>query len=47
MNTSHFSNDCLEFMRLLNKHSVKFVIVGGEAVIYHGYVRLTGDVDFF
>lgn len=47
MNRSHFSNDCLEFISLLNKHGVKFVIVGGEAVIYHGYVRLTGDVDFF
>lgn len=47
MNASHFSNDCLEFITLLNKHDVKCVIVGGEAVIYHGYVRLTGDVDFF
>jgi hypothetical protein len=26
---------------------VKYLIVGGEAVIYHGYARLTGDVDFF
>ena len=23
------------------------IIVGGEAVIYYGYARLTGDVDFF
>lgn len=23
------------------------MIVGGEAVIYYGYPRLTGDVDFF
>lgn len=47
MNASHFSDDCLEFVALLNKYNVRFVIVGGEAVIYHGYVRLTGDVDFF
>jgi len=47
MNSSHFSNDCLEFITLLNKHNVRYVITGGEAVIYHGYVRLTGDVDFF
>ena len=47
MNASHFSNDCLEFITLLNKHDVKFVIVGGEAVIYHKYVHLTGNVDFF
>jgi hypothetical protein len=26
---------------------VKYLIVGGEAVIYHGYARLTCDVDFF
>ena len=23
------------------------MIVGGEAVIYYGYVRLTGDIDFY
>jgi hypothetical protein len=40
MNASHFSEDCLEFIALLNKHGVRFVIVGGEAVIYYGYARL-------
>lgn len=44
---AHFSPDALEFIRLLGKHRVEFVIVGGEAVIYHGYARFTGDVDFF
>ena len=44
---SHFSPDTAEFIRLLNKHGVKYVIVGGEAVIYYGFARLTGDVDFF
>jgi hypothetical protein len=44
---SHFSADTLEFIRLLQKHSVHYVIVGGEAVIYHGHARFTGDVDFF
>ena len=29
------------------KHGVKYVIVGGEAVIYYGYARLTGDLDIF
>lgn len=47
MISSHFSKDIIEFIRLLGKHDVKYVIVGGEAVIYYGYARLTGDVDFF
>jgi hypothetical protein len=42
-----FSSDTREFLRLLAKHGVRYVIVGGTAVIYHGYARLTGDVDFF
>jgi hypothetical protein len=42
-----FSDDILEFIRLLEKYKVHYLIVGGEAVIFHGYPRLTGDVDFF
>jgi hypothetical protein len=41
-----FSDDILEFIRLLEKHKVHYLIVGGEAVIFHGYPRLTGDIDF-
>lgn len=41
-----FSADTVEFMRLLGRHEVEYVIVGGEAVIFHGYPRFTGDVDF-
>lgn len=44
---AHFSPDILEFIRLLSRWNVRYVIVGGEAVIYHGHARLTGDVDFF
>lgn len=32
---------------MLNTHNVRFMIVGGEAVIFYGHVRLTGDVDVF
>lgn len=47
VDAAHFSPDILEFIRLLAAHNVRYVIVGGEAVIYHGYPRFTGDVDFY
>lgn len=47
MKSSHFSKDAQEFLKLLSVHRVRYVIVGGEAVIYHGHARLTGDIDFF
>lgn len=42
-----FSADIQNFLRLLTRYRVRYLIVGGEAVIYHGHPRLTGDVDFF
>lgn len=42
-----FSANIVTFLRLLAKKRVRYLIVGGEAVIYHGYPRLTGAVDFF
>jgi len=47
MKSSHFSADIQEFLYLLFKHQVKYVIVGGEAVIFYGHARLTGDIDIF
>jgi hypothetical protein len=44
---AHFSPDIQSFIALLHKHDVRYLIVGGEAVIFYGHVRLTGDVDFF
>jgi len=32
---------------LLNKAEVKYVLVGGYSVIYHGFPRTTGDLDIF
>lgn len=43
----YFSADICEFLSLLSKHNVRFLLVGGEAVIYYGYGRLTGDIDIF
>jgi hypothetical protein len=34
-----------EFYSLLLKHDVPFVIIGGHAVQFHGYLRSTEDVD--
>lgn len=47
MTASHFPQDFLDIFVLLRKHGVRFLIVGAEAVIYHGYARLTGDIDLF
>lgn len=47
MKACYFTKDIQEFLRFLEDHRVRYVIVGGEAVIYYGHARLTGDVDFF
>lgn len=39
------SADIKELIHLLIKHKVKFAICGGHAVAYHGYPRMTMDVD--
>ncbi len=47
MKASYFSSDVQEFIRELSDHDVRYVIVGGEAVIYHGHIRLSNGIDFF
>ena len=47
VDASHFSPDTQEFLYLLYKHKVEYVIVGAEAVIFYGHVRLTGDIDIY
>ena len=39
--------DFKEFFELLNKHGVKYLVIGGYAVVYHGYVRSTNDIDIW
>lgn len=39
--------DFKEFLLLLNLHKVKYLVIGGYAVVYYGYVRFTGDVDIW
>lgn len=36
-----------DFLKSLNARSVDYLVVGGYAVGFHGYVRATGDLDVF
>lgn len=47
MKSGYFSRDTEIFLKLLTKYDVHYLIVGGEAVIYYGYPRLTGDIDIY
>lgn len=42
-----FNQDFSDFLLSLNKTEVKYVLVGGYSVIFHGYHRVTGDLDLF
>jgi len=42
-----FSKDILDFLALLRRHKVRYLVVGGEAVIQYGYARFTADMDLF
>ena len=37
--------DFAEFLSLLNKHEVRYLLIGGYAVGIHGHVRATNDID--
>jgi predicted nucleotidyltransferase len=37
--------DFKELLRLLNEKQVKYLLIGGYAVVLHGYVRNTNDID--
>ena len=38
-------DDLKDLFRLLNENNVEYVIVGGYAVAFHGFVRATKDID--
>jgi predicted nucleotidyltransferase len=44
---SLFDQDHLDFIKLLNKHEVEYILIGGVAVNLYGYNRGTGDVDIW
>ncbi len=41
------NRDLKEFLQLLDKHEVAFMLVGAHAVAVHGYPRGTEDIDFW
>jgi hypothetical protein len=43
INQSHFK----ELLRLLEKNSVDYLVVGGYAVAFYGFPRFTKDIDVF
>ena len=47
MKASYFSSDVQEFIQALSDQDVRYIVVGGEAVVYHGHARLTNGIDFF
>lgn len=42
-----FNPDFSDFLELLNQNEVDYLLVGGYAVIIHGYTRSTGDMDLW
>ncbi len=42
-----FNEDFRDFISALNMYEVEYLLVGGYAVILHGYRRSTGDMDIW
>ena len=43
--TMILNQDFKEFLQSLNEHNVRYLIIGGYAVAFHGYPRYTKDLD--
>jgi len=41
------AEDFEDFVKLLNKHNVEYMVVGGYALAFHGKPRHTGDLDIW
>ncbi len=40
-------SDFRDFLKLLNSRNVRYLLIGGYAVGYHGYSRATADMDLW
>src|SRR5690349_15748878 len=47
MATIRLTPDFSEFLRLLNASGVEYLVVGGYAVGFYGYIRATADLDIW
>src|SRR5580765_1736494 len=45
MDPKSLTADFRDFLKSLNDHGVEYLLIGGHAVAYHGYVRPTQDMD--
>jgi Nucleotidyl transferase of unknown function (DUF2204) len=45
--TNIFNSDFRDFLKALNENKVNYILVGGYAVVLHGYPRTTGDMDLW
>jgi len=43
--SNFFNDDFIDFLKALQNNQVKYLLVGGYAVIMNGYVRSTSDMD--
>jgi len=44
---TELAKDFKEFLRSLNANGVRYLLIGGYAVGFHGYPRATNDLDVF
>jgi len=42
-----YTPDFLEFLGVLNRHGVRYLVIGGYAVAFYGYPRATKDLDLW
>ena len=47
MDPKHLPPDFRDFLECLNAAGVEYLLVGGHAVAFHGYVRVTSDMDIW
>jgi len=45
--TLKLAKDFKEFLKLLSSNKIRYLLIGGYAVAYHGYPRTTNDMDIW